>query len=93
MAANFWRYCYECILILVPLTKGHLSNVATLSWLIGWPYYGGTTVLIVLDNLLECTVVLLLLALSTEAIPLIWPQLYATISVNAVIPPAPQIHL
>ena len=23
---------------LLPLTKGHLSNVATISWQIGWPY-------------------------------------------------------
>ncbi len=22
----------------LPLTKGHLSNVATISWQIGWPY-------------------------------------------------------
>ncbi len=25
--------------LLLPLTKGHLSNVATISWQIGWPYY------------------------------------------------------
>ncbi len=29
-----------------PFTKGHLSNVATISWQIGWPCYMVTTVLL-----------------------------------------------
>ncbi len=28
--------------LLLPLAKGHLSSVATVSWQIGWSYYGGT---------------------------------------------------
>ncbi len=27
----------------LPLAKGHLSNKATISWQIGWPYYKGIT--------------------------------------------------
>ncbi len=27
--------------LLLPLTKGHLPNMATISWQIGWPYWGG----------------------------------------------------
>ncbi len=30
--------------LLLPLTKGQLSNVATISWQIVGPYYRGTTV-------------------------------------------------
>ncbi len=33
--------------VLLRLTKGHFSNVATISWQIGWPYLTGTTELIV----------------------------------------------
>ncbi len=36
-AINICRYYYHMYL-LVPLTKGHLSNVATIFWQIGWPY-------------------------------------------------------
>ncbi len=36
--ANFKPYYYEYISCLFPLTKGHLSNVAIISWQIGWPY-------------------------------------------------------
>ncbi len=32
--------------LLFPLTKGHLSNLATVSWQIGWPYNRGTSVLV-----------------------------------------------
>ncbi len=32
--------------LLLPLTKGHLSHVATFSWQIGWPYERVTTVLV-----------------------------------------------
>ncbi len=31
--------------LLLPIAKGHLSNVATISWQIGWPYSRGTAVL------------------------------------------------
>ncbi len=30
--------------LILPLTKGHLSNMTTISWQIGWPYKRGTTV-------------------------------------------------
>ena len=43
VATNFWG-CYLWIHLLFPLAKGHLSNMATISWQIGWPYYMGTTV-------------------------------------------------
>ena len=34
--------------LLLPLAKGHLSNVTTISWQIGWPYQRGSTVLVFL---------------------------------------------
>ncbi len=36
-AINLCHYYYQMYLLL-PLTKGHLSNVATISWQIGWHY-------------------------------------------------------
>ncbi len=36
VAANFWHCYCECIHF--SLAKGHLSNVATICWQIGWPY-------------------------------------------------------
>ena len=44
-ATNLWRYYKQQCILLLPLTKGHLSNVATISCQIGWPYLRGTTVI------------------------------------------------
>ncbi len=42
-AINLFRYYYQRIYF-SPLTGGHLSNVVTVSWQIGWPHWRETTV-------------------------------------------------
>ncbi len=45
-------YHYQCISL--PLTKGHLSNVVTISWQIRWPYYRGITVHCIFNTVVRC---------------------------------------
>ena len=43
VATNLCHY-YCKIQLVIPLIKGHLSNVAIISWQTAWPYQSGTTV-------------------------------------------------
>ncbi len=39
--------------LLLPLVKGHLSNVATIFWQTGWPYYRGLLYIILRYSTME----------------------------------------